>query len=241
AMALTKSWESNYRIPSDTYPLHYDLFLHPDMNGTTFQGRVSILIDVRSPETSSSLQRSSPLSDREEPHSSGLGLRVQANEFWVVKTKAPLSVGKYRLSLEFTGRLDNGIIGFYRSSYVDASGTKRTMVSSKFQPTYARRAFPCFDEPSFKSTYSITLVKPSEESYVALSNMPVDETKPGLPSQGLTEVSFKKSVPMVTYLVVFMGFDTRFRVYGSELQLDKLEYALNVGVILWLTISHTLG
>ncbi|CAB4056652.1 ENPEP [Lepeophtheirus salmonis] len=26
------------------------------------------------------------------------------------------------------------------------------------------------------------------------------------------------------------GFDTRFRVYGSELQMDKLEYALNVGV-----------
>eukprot|EP00096_Caligus_rogercresseyi_P010039 TRINITY_DN3536_c0_g1_i1.p1 TRINITY_DN3536_c0_g1~~TRINITY_DN3536_c0_g1_i1.p1 ORF type:complete len:884 (-),score=271.03 TRINITY_DN3536_c0_g1_i1:95-2746(-) len=250
-MALTKPWESNYRIPSDTYPLHYDLFLHPDMNGTTFQGRVSILIDVRSPRdflvthinfleiTSTKL---TPETDEEGPIPLDSAFEYKPNEFWVVKTKAPLSVGKYRLSLEFTGRLDNGIIGFYRSSYVDASGTKRTMVSSKFQPTYARRAFPCFDEPSFKSTYSITLVKPSEESYVALSNMPVDETKPGLPSQGLTEVSFKKSVPMVTYLVVFMvseydymekaveGFDTRFRVYGSELQLDKLEYALNVGV-----------
>lgn len=46
-----------------------------------------------------------------------------------------------------------------------------TMVASKFQPTYARQAFPCFDEPDFKATYDITLVKPV--NYVALSNMNV--------------------------------------------------------------------
>lgn len=45
------------------------------------------------------------------------------------------------------------------------------MVASKFQPTYARQAFPCFDEPDFKATYDITLVKP--RSHIALSNMNV--------------------------------------------------------------------
>ncbi|XP_040577104.1 glutamyl aminopeptidase isoform X1 [Lepeophtheirus salmonis] len=250
AMTLSKSWETNYRIPSDTYPLHYDLYLHPDMNGTTFEGRVSISIDVRAPRdflvthinflniTSTELIND----DNGEKVSLESSFEYKPNEFWVVKTNEMIQPGKYRLNLEFIGRLDNGIIGFYRSSYIDEKGIKRTMVSSKFQPTYARRAFPCFDEPSFKSTYTITVVKPKEESYIALSNMPVSEIKEGYPSSEMTEVKFEKSVPMVTYLVVFMvseyeymekaveGFDTRFRVYGSELQMDKLEYALNVGV-----------
>lgn len=45
------------------------------------------------------------------------------------------------------------------------------MIASKFQPTYARQAFPCFDEPDFKATYDITLAKPTD--YMALSNMNV--------------------------------------------------------------------
>lgn len=45
------------------------------------------------------------------------------------------------------------------------------MVASKFEPTYARQAFPCFDEPEFKATFDIALVKP--KGYTALSNMNV--------------------------------------------------------------------
>ena len=50
----------------------------------------------------------------------------------------------------------------------------RFIATSKFQPTFARRAFPCFDEPSFKSTFSTTLVRPSGDGYIALSNMPAE-------------------------------------------------------------------
>ncbi|KAG0416559.1 hypothetical protein HPB47_006320, partial [Ixodes persulcatus] len=49
----------------------------------------------------------------------------------------------------------------------------RFLATSKFQPTYARRAFPCFDEPNFKSTFNVTLVH--DRKHMALSNMPVLE------------------------------------------------------------------
>ena len=77
---------------------------------------------------------------------------------------------KLSLFLEFHGDLNGTITGFYQTEYTNAAGKKVPMATSKFQPTDARSAFPCFDEPSFKSTFSTTLVRPSE-GYVALSNM----------------------------------------------------------------------
>ena len=57
------------------------------------------------------------------------------------------------------------------------------IATSKFQPTDARKAFPCFDEPSFKSTFSVTLVRPTD-GYIALSNMPVQDEQKNSPSSG---------------------------------------------------------
>ncbi|KPJ00064.1 Glutamyl aminopeptidase [Papilio xuthus] len=92
------------------------------------------------------------------------------NEMLQINLENEVKQKKIVLSITFTGTLDKKIVGFYASS-LKIGGS---MVASKFQPTYARQAFPCFDEPDFKATYDITLVKPV--SYVALSNMNVSYT-----------------------------------------------------------------
>jgi aminopeptidase N len=53
----------------------------------------------------------------------------------------------------------------------------RVIATSKFEPTYARQAFPCFDEPSFKAKFTIRLVHPTGNCYSALSNMNVEVCK----------------------------------------------------------------
>ena len=45
-----KPWESDYRISQDTQPLHYDLYLFPNLQTDTFSGRVTIHIDARTPQ-----------------------------------------------------------------------------------------------------------------------------------------------------------------------------------------------
>jgi hypothetical protein len=46
----------------------------------------------------------------------------------------------------------------------------RKLLASKFQPTDARKAFPCFDEPQLKAIFKITINHP--ENTIAIANFP---------------------------------------------------------------------
>ena len=247
-LKIDRRWESDYRIPQTTQPLNYDLYLFPNLQDDTFTGRVTLTIQTKE-ERNFLLTHVKYLEVSNTVLKSSDGNKIDIidafeyspNEFWVIVPEKPLPVGVYSLSMDFKGRLDRDILGFYRSVYLDNDGRSHKIASSKFQPTYARRAFPCFDEPSFKSTFKTTLVRPNEGNYIALSNMPEIETKPDQPSPGFTEVTFQVSVPMVTYLAIFIVCDFEyletvtevhkipFRVYGTSQQKDRLKYAMDIG------------
>jgi aminopeptidase N len=82
----------------------------------------------------------------------------------------------YTVSMKFIGYLASDNAGFYRSSYLDADKNKIWLLASQMQPTDARKAFPCFDEPGMKATYKISVEHRSD--YKAISNMPVEKITP---------------------------------------------------------------
>lgn len=244
-----RPWEDEFRLPNSTHPDHYDLYLHPDLITKTFSGRVTIHITtsetrdhflVHTKWLNISQTKVVKLVEGETTEDVNIidAFEYEPNEFWVIRTSV-VEAGSYQISMSFSGSLKTGIVGFYYSDYTDEEGVQRGLATTKFEPTYARRAFPCFDEPTFKSTYTITIVRPSER-YIALSNMPVKNEVAGQPSESLTEVTFDKSVPMVTYLVCFIVCDFTyketilssgmpFRVYAPNGRIENSQYALDIG------------
>ncbi len=53
-----------------------------------------------------------------------------------------------QLEIKFTGQLNDKMAGFYRSTYKNPDGSEGILAVSQMEPTDARRAFSCFDEPS---------------------------------------------------------------------------------------------
>jgi aminopeptidase N len=110
-----------------------------------------------------------------------------------------LPLGRGQLCFKFEGILNTDMAGFYRSNYTDADGKKQVMASTQFEALDARRAFPCWDEPAVKATFSVALIVPKE--LTAISNMPELSTTflPG----GKKRVDFDISPKMSTYLVAW--------------------------------------
>lgn len=78
---------------------------------------------------------------------------------------------------------------------------------SHFEPANARKVFPCFDEPSLKASFTISITH--DPQYYALSNMP--RARLVTRKDGLVEEHFAPSVNMSSYLVAFALVDFKYK------------------------------
>lgn len=107
--------------------------------------------------------------------------------------------GDWKLVAEYEGSLvQPSLEGFYRSKWTDDSTMDHWVATTQFEATHARRAFPCWDEPAVKATYTVTLV--IDKRLTALSNMRVTaETA----EDGLKTLAFAPTPRMSTYLLAW--------------------------------------
>ncbi|KAM7308453.1 aminopeptidase N-like [Ixodes scapularis] len=125
--------------------------------------------------------------------------RENESNFLVFKLGSLLKAGhKYVIQMRLRGYLGDAR-GFYKYHY-DLNGKPEHLVVTFFEPTFAREAFPCFDEPDMKATFNVVVVRPS--GYRSISTMPLMRS---VRREGNTVADhFMTSVKMSTYTLAFM-------------------------------------
>jgi len=194
-----------YRLPRHVVPVRYDLRLEPDLTAANFAGQETITLTVHQPTseivlnaielviTSAQIEGAS---GQTRQATMALDASLQRCQFTFT---TPLSPGVWRLTMTFSGTLNDKLRGFYRSTYKDEHGVTHSMAATQFEATDARRAFPCWDEPDFKAVFATTLV--IDPMLTAVSNSTIaSETHAG----GKKVVRFADTMKMSTYLVAFI-------------------------------------
>jgi puromycin-sensitive aminopeptidase len=192
-------------LPRSVIPRRYEISLEPDLEAASFSGRETIQVEVVEPLAEILIN-----SHELEIHKAVLrndGASLQgAVELLPDDQRARITLdgeaasGDWFLDLEFTGILNDQLVGFYRSTFKDVDGVEQAVATTQFEATDARRAFPGWDEPDFKAVFSITLIIP--EDLFAVSNSPEESREPA--GAGKVAVRFADTMVMSTYLVAFV-------------------------------------
>ena len=186
----------------DVNPINYQLTFEPDLKKFTFNGIESIAADCKKytnlitmhcaelkivsckVKSKGKIIKSSPKTNDEKEE-----LSIKLSE----KVK-----GKITIDLEFQGILNDRLLGFYRSQYVQ-NGKTKYLATTQFEAADARRAFPCWDEPEAKATFEISII--ADNKFTAISNMPI-KSKKKIGSKTL--YNFSKT-PIVSTYLIYLG------------------------------------
>ena len=179
------------RLPGTVSPVSYRVQLKLDPNQADFTGEVAIKLDVKQPVKTLWLNASGINVSRATLTTGGkstdLKTAISGEDFLGLTPPAPLTPGPVEVSIEYRGKV----------RLQDSSGVFRMIedgnkyLYTQFEDTDARAAFPCFDEPSYKVPWQLTLEVP--DGVDAISNTPVaNETH----RNGDRVLEFKQTKPL---------------------------------------------
>ncbi|CAF4959387.1 unnamed protein product [Pieris macdunnoughi] len=247
--------DPQYRLPRTSIPQKYQVTLTPylDITSTpnvtpfTFDGEVTIDLTVLT-ATNEIVLHCNDLTIHELTLTTATGIAVALENniftcempysFLRVRATSQLTPNtQYTLKSRFSGNLQTNMRGFYRSWYKDSNGQKRWLGSTQFQPGHARQAFPCYDEPSFKALFDITIIRDSTLQ-PTVSNMPIKATEIGT---GRVSETFYTTPKTSTYLLGFIVSDFEivatnnnathpFHIYARTTASKTGDFALDMGI-----------
>ena len=231
------------RLPENVRPISYRLSLRPDLGSCTFRGEEHVDIQVMASSDSITLN-AAELKFIDAHLMQGMKafpakeIKLdEESETVTLSFDREVPPGPATLVVKFSGVLNDQLRGFYRSQYTDPQGDERFLATTQFEATDARRAFPCWDEPTLKATFQVTLVVPSD--LTAISNTQVTDVIDL--GDGHKAVKFAETPRMSTYLLAFVVGDlasveatapsgTRMRVWATRGNEELGRFALDTSL-----------
>eukprot|EP00010_Vexillifera_abyssalis_P009406 CAMPEP_0201545596 /NCGR_PEP_ID=MMETSP0173_2-20130828/2059_1 /ASSEMBLY_ACC=CAM_ASM_000268 /TAXON_ID=218659 /ORGANISM="Vexillifera sp., Strain DIVA3 564/2" /LENGTH=896 /DNA_ID=CAMNT_0047954029 /DNA_START=19 /DNA_END=2709 /DNA_ORIENTATION=+ len=218
-MASTSSSTKRILLQSNVKPLHYDVTFHLNLPSTfEYTGEAKIFVQVLKETNAIELHSLDTRLEASDISFQGqTATRIETKKdtesvlihFDKPFTKTSDDHSECLHIKKFVAELNNKMAGFYRSPYESDDKKQRVMAITQFEPTDARRAFPCFDEPALKATFAIAVIVPkidkeSGQRWNVLGNMPVAKREPLTSDADYDIVRFDTTPKMSTYIVALV-------------------------------------
>jgi alanyl aminopeptidase len=189
------------RLPDSARPVRYrpTLTLVPERDD--FEGTIEIDLEAREPVRVLWLNADELTLRKVEARADGRTVQgrvlPQPKDFAGIAFDPPLPAGPATVRIEYAGRISRRDTG----GVIKSQEGGEWYATTHFEPIDARRAYPCFDEPSYKVPWQLTLRVKKE--HAAFANTPV-ESRVDSPD-GFSTVRFAETKPLPSYLTAFAG------------------------------------
>ncbi len=230
-------------LPKTSSPKRYEIKLDIDLENFTYVGMQTVEIEVLENTkliylNSLGIQVSHASLISNDQESINLSVEYFENDERIsLSSKNEIENGTYKLYMEFKSEITNDLKGFYRSKFLTKDEEEKWIATTQFEPTSARNAFPCWDEPEYKAVFSITIV--ADKKYLRVSNEKVLSEKEV--EDNKIETTFVDSMKMSTYLVAFVigelevteigeAGNTKVRIVHRPGFSDQTNYAGTAGI-----------
>src|SRR5579883_1741916 len=190
-----------FRLPATASPVRYAIDLTVIPGEQTFHGSADIEFKTTVPAGVLWLSATDLKIDAATLRTGGSARAVKVapggDSFAGFTFDPPMPAGSGTLHVVYSGKIQSsssaGIFQLRDGQNPD------WYAYTQFEPTDARRAFPCFDEPHFKTPWQLTLHVKKDQ--LAAANSPiVSETDE---AGGMKRVQFAATRPLPSYLVAF--------------------------------------
>ena len=211
----------NIKLPKNAIPNRYEIDLDIDLENFKYAGKETIYIEVVDDSTEIQLNSlgidivNAFVENDEGSHIDASVNYIDEEEKIALSFEEVVKAGDWKLYINFNATIVDDLRGFYRSSFKNEDNEDVWIATTQFEPTAARMAFPCWDEPEYKSIFSITLT--SDENLVRVSNEKLSEETT---NNGRTTSKFVDSMRMSTYLVAFVVGGLEITNIGSSKTTD---------------------
>jgi aminopeptidase N len=203
----------NYRLPNNSLPIRYNLWLKTDVHIPEFEflGRVEIHLKIIEQTQVITLHYREITIEKVDLYNADGNLREENLRFNYNETVEFLEISlpnieqlaaELILDITYKGILRSDSSGFYRASYQDANQNRVWFATTQFEMTDARHAMPCYDEPGIRAVTALKIQH--DKSYEAISNMPVEGEPVPLEGTDYVTTTFKPTLPMQSYLLAFI-------------------------------------